>query len=481
MLSQVQQPINNSVRPLSLVCLMLVVFIATLDQTIVATTLIPIGRALGDADAAPWIATAYLLTSAVTTLILGKLGDIVGRKPVLLASTAIFVAASALCASAPRMIWLIIFRALQGIGGGGLSPLVMAIMGDLVPARERARYHAMLGVIPAVAIILGPVLGGLIVDHLVWQWIFLLNVPIGLVAIAAIATQIKLPRGRQRRRLDVAGSVLAVIYTTAFLLVAVEGGTTYSWDSWQVAALALLGVIALLAYLRVERKAPEPITPLELFKNSIFTISAGLFFTSTAALFVCMLFVPMMLQMIFGLSASAAGGSIVPLLFGLIVATMVTGSRVAHTGRYQSFPIVGALLSGAGFYALSRINLGTPLWYLLLLLTVIGFGIGCFIQVVILAGQNAVDQRHLGSATGALNFFKTMGGAFGAAIFGALLTNRLSAGHDLPLMLDAFASTYRYAAVLMALTLALACMLREKPLSAEMLEVAEGKVDVPEY
>jgi len=464
--------------------LMLVLFISTLDQTIVATALGRIGQALGDQAAAPWIATAYLLTSAVTTLIFGKLGDIIGRKPVLQASIAIFVVGSLLCALAPTMLWLAIFRALQGLGGGGLSSLSMTVVGELVPARERARYQAVLGVVPALAVILGPLLGGLIVDHWDWPWIFLINLPIGVVAFLLIAARLHLPRHHDRRRtLDVGGSVLASFFTASFLLIVVEGGQGFAWQSAPILALSLVAVASLAAYVRVEHRAPEPITPLHLFKNRIFVISSLLFSLSTAALFVGMLFVPLLLQNVFGLTAFAAGSSIVPLLLGLIVATMVTGGVISRTGRYKIFPIVGAVLTSAGLYAFSRVDTGTSMCAMLIWLSMMGMGIGCFIQVTVLAGQNAVEHKDLGVATGALNFFKTLGGAAGSAVFGAVLAAAYAQlpGPGPEHAVHAFQQVFLWSMPLMGMALILAILLPEKPLSEEAMQIAEGKIEVPEY
>lgn len=463
--------------------LMLVLFIATLDQTVVATALNAIGAALGDGNAAPWIATAYLLSSAVTTLVFGKLGDMYGRKLVFQWSVAIFVAGSALCAMAPSMLWLILFRAVQGLGGGGLNSLVMAIVGDLIPARERARYQAVLGIVPAIALVLGPLLGGLMVDRLSWPWIFLINIPTGVLAFVAIAAKLHLPRRSSPHRIDFAGGVLATLFTTAALLVTVIGGHSFAWMSWQVLGLAVIAVVALVIYTQVERRAAEPITPLRLFGDRVFSIASALFFLSTAVLFVGMLFVPLMLQMLFGLSASTAGACIIPLMVGLIVATMVTGSTIARTGRYKRFPVAGALICIGALAAFGRVPLHAPLWMILAVLTGLGFGVGLFIQVVLVAGQNAVASHDLGAATGALNFFKSLGGAAGAAVFGAILSAGMpvSPSTDLAAALAAFHAVYGWAALLMGLALLLAVAMEERPLSEETLLIAEGKIDAPEY
>jgi EmrB/QacA subfamily drug resistance transporter len=461
--------------------LMLVLFISTLDQTIVAAALHGIGEALGDAADASWVATAYLLTSAISTLILGKLGDMKGRKVVFQASVAIFVAGSLLCAIAPSMAWLIGARALQGVGGGGLNSLVMAIVGDLSPPRERARHQAVLGLVPALAIVLGPVLGGLIVDHGSWPWIFAINIPIGVVAFLLIETRLQLPARRRVHRLDWRGALLSTVFTTSFLLLAVRANDAAAVSSWQTVALALVSVASLVGYVRGQRTAREPLTPLSLFASSIFSISSALFFVSTAALFVAMLFVPLLLQSVLGYSASAAGASIVPLLLGLIVASMVAGAAISRSGRYALYPRIGAVLCALGFYALAQTDRHTAHGWTLSMLAVLGAGMGFFIQVVVLAGQNAVDPRHLGVATGTLNFFKTLGGASGAAIFGSILASGLEGAVTVEARLAAFQHVLSAAMLLMAFAFVLALLLKEKPLSAEMIEVAEGNVDVPEY
>lgn len=463
--------------------LMLVLFISTLDQTIVATALNAIGTALGDGNAAPWITTAYLLTSAVTTLIFGKFGDMYGRKPVFQWSVAIFVVGSALCAAAHSMLWLILFRAFQGMGGGGLSALAMAIIGDMASARERARYQAILGIVPAIALIAGPVLGGFIVDHLSWLWIFLINVPIGVLAFIAIALKLHLPRHNSSHRVDFAGGVFATIFTMAALLTTIIGGRTYAWVSWPILGLAVLAVGALVAYVYVEHHAAEPITPPRLFRDRVFSTASALFFLSTAILFVGMLFVPLMLQTLFGLSAFAAGACIIPLLIGLVGATMTSAGAIVKTGRYKRFPVIGALCCIGALMTLGQCSLHTPLWMILAALTVLGCGVGFFIQVALLAGQNAASPKDLGVATGALNFFKSLGGATGAAVFGAILTAAMPATtmSNPVASLMAFHAVYAWALPLMILALLLALFMEERPLSEEAMLIVEGKIDVPEY
>jgi EmrB/QacA subfamily drug resistance transporter len=476
------EPTSASERGLLvvLVPLMLVLFIATLDQTIVATAIPGIGRALHDLTSAPWIATAYLLTSAVSTLILGKLGDMYGRKKVFQFSVIVFLAGSLLSGLAGSMPLLIVFRGLQGIGGGGLSSLAQAITGDLIPARQRAKYQSYLGIVATLAIIAGPVLGGLFVDDLSWRWIFFINLPIGLIALIVIATRMRLPARHSRRHADLPGGLLATIFTVAALLVTVWGGTRYGWGSGQITGLIAVAVVALAVYLLAERRAAEPITPLHLFRSPVFSISSALFFLSTLVLFAAMLYVPLFMQEVHGYTAFAAGLFLIPLLAGLIGATGVSGALISRSGHYKVFPIVGAVLSGAGMTGVA-LSTTAPTWVLGLLLIVVGAGLGFFVQVSVLAGQNAVEYRFLGVATGALNFFKTLGGAFGAAIFGAILTAELGAPAGRADLAHSFAVLFGWTVPFMAVALLLALALKEKPLSEEMIDVASGKVEVAEY
>lgn len=471
-------PRSKSLR-VTMAALMLVLFIGTLDQTIVAAALGSIGQILGDAHWASWVATAYLLTSAVTTLLFGKLGDIVGRKSVLQASIAIFTLGSILCAFAPSMGWLVVFRAIQGLGGGGLSSLAMTVVGELVPARERARYQAVLGIVPALAIVLGPVLGGFIVEQLSWRWIFLINVPVGVVAIAMIAHGLNLPRYGGTRKLDLAGGLLATVFSSA-LLLGISGNGNAGNDPHVLYTVSLL---SLVTYLVVEYKARDPITPLSLFTNRIFVSAALLFFLATAVLFVGMLYVPMMLQQVFGYSPLAAGAAILPLLLGLIVATMITGSVVSRTGRYKIFPLIGACMAGASLIALGSITPSMPGWFAVTPLITMGLGLGFFIQVSVLAGQNAVTHAELGVATGTLNFFKTMGGAVGASVLGAVLARSMAKMPEATpgYALNAYRAAFLCTSPVMAVAFLIALLMPEKPLSNEILLVAEGKVDVPEY
>jgi EmrB/QacA subfamily drug resistance transporter len=464
--------------------LMLVLFISNLDQTIVATALPSIGRDLHAVTGAPWVATAYLLTSAITTLLFGKLGDMYGRKPIFMISIAVFLIGSAACGAATSMLALVLFRGLQGIGGGGLNSLVQAILGDVVPARQRSRYQAYVGIVATVALIAGPFLGGLFAQDLSWRWIFYINLPVGIAALAAVAARLQLPRPAvpaRSGRVDIAGGLLATVLTTAVLLGATWGGTTYGWTSAPVLALVAVSVAALGAYLVTEHRAAEPITPLHLFRNSIFTISSAQFLLVTMVLFVALLYVPEFLQAVQHRSAFAAGLFDIPLLVGLVLATALAGPRIARTGRYKLYPVIGSVLTGASMSALSLAGPHTSALAIIGPLVTAGAGIGFGVQVALLAGQNAVEHRYLGVATGALNFFKSIGGALGAAVFGAVLAAGLGAAPAAAAYVPAFDGVFRWTVPFMGLALILALVMREKPLSQDMIEVAQGNAEVPEY
>ncbi|MEU4195439.1 MDR family MFS transporter [Kribbella sp. NPDC026611] len=461
-----------------MVPLMLVLFISNLDQTIVATALPSIGRDLGDLAGASWIATSYLLTSAVTTLIFGKLGDMYGRKRIFQFSIVVFLAGSVLCGTAHSLLWLVLFRGLQGVGGGGLNSLVMAIIGDLIPPRQRSKYQALLGIVATLALIAGPFLGGLFSDELSWRWIFYLHIPIGIVALGIVATRLHLPRSaRPTGRVDVWGGLLATVFTTGVMLFTTWGGTRHAWSSPLILGLIGGSVLTLIAYLVVEHRAAEPITPLHLFRSSVFNIAAVQFLIATLVLFVAMLYVPLFLQTVQHKTAFTAGLYVIPMLLGLVAATAVAGPLIARNGRYKPYPIIGAVLTGGAMWVISRVDGQTSAIALIVPLVIAGAGIGLFVQVSLLAGQNAAAHRDLGVATGTLNFFKSIGGAFGAALFGAILTARLTTTTQV----DAFRTVFWWTVPFMALSLVLALVVQEKPLSDEMKEVAEGKTEVPEY
>ena len=464
-----------------LIPLMLASFIATLDQTIVATAIPGIGRSLHDTTSSSWIATAYLLTSAVSTLILGKLGDMYGRKKVFQFAIVTFLAGSLLCGISSSLTLVIIFRALQGIGGGGLSSLAQAITADLIPARVRSKYMAYVGIVVTLALIAGPILGGVFVDDLSWRWIFFINLPIGVAALVILAAKLHLPAKTSDRSADFAGGIVSAVFIAAGLVVA-DQGSAWGWASGRTVALLAAAVIGLVVFLFVERRAAEPITPLGMFRSPVFSISSVQFFLSTLVLFAAMLYVPQLMIEVHHYTAFEAGIFLIPLLVGLIAATGISGGVIAKTGHYKIWPVIGAILAGAGMFTISRLPATDPTPVLGGLLFFVGAGIGFFVQVSVLAGQNAVDYSQLGVATGALNFFKTVGGAFGAAIFGAVLTatNQHATGSAGNLM-HGFQTVFFWTVPFMAVALILAVVMREKPLSDHMHDIAAGKLEVSEY
>ncbi|HEX4061638.1 MAG TPA: MDR family MFS transporter [Streptosporangiaceae bacterium] len=468
---------------LLMVPLMLVLFISNLDQTIVATALPTIGRDLNDTGNSSWVVTAYLLTSAITTLIFGKLGDMYGRKKIFQFSIAVFLAGSVLAGLSGSMGLLIGFRALQGIGGGGLNSLVQAIMGDLVPARQRSKYQALTGMVATLALIGGPLLGGAFSQDLSWRWIFYINLPIGVAAFAAVGAKLHLPRPTAPcGGIDYAGGLLAAVFTGAVMIFTTWGGNQYPWTSPAVLALITVSAVCLPAYLLVERRASQPITPLRLFRSSVFNLASVQFFIATLALFVALLYVPLFLQTVQHKSAFTAGLYVIPLLVGLVAAAIISGPIITKTGRYKVYPVIGAVLTGAAMYALSRAGASTSTLELIIPLAIAGVGIGFFVQVSLLAGQNAAEYKDLGAATGTLNFFKSIGGALGAALFGAILNASL--GHGIPATataVHAFQTVFFWTVPFMAAALVAALAMKEKPLSEEMTQVAAGEVAVPEY
>jgi EmrB/QacA subfamily drug resistance transporter len=470
-------------RPV-LIALMTAMALAAVDTTIVSTAIPQVVRDLGGFSLFSWVFSSYLLTQTVTIPVQGRLADQWGRKPVLIVGTIVFLAGSALCASSTTMVSLILFRGLQGIGGGGLNSLVQAILGDVVPARQRSRYQAYVGIVATVALIAGPFLGGLFAQDLSWRWIFYINLPVGITALAAVAARLQLPRPAvpaRSGRVDIAGGLLATVLTTAVLLGATWGGTTYGWSSAPILALGAVSVAALGAYLITEHRAAEPITPLHLFRNSIFTISSAQFLLVTMVLFVALLYVPEFLQAVQHRSAFTAGLFDIPLLVGLVLATALAGPRIARTGRYRLYPVIGSVLTGASMWALSLAGPHTSALAIIGPLVTAGAGIGFGVQVALLAGQNAVEHRYLGVATGALNFFKSIGGALGAAVFGAVLAAGLGAAPAAVAYVPAFDGVFRWTVPFMGLALILALVMREKPLSQDMIEVAQGNAEVPEY
>jgi EmrB/QacA subfamily drug resistance transporter len=484
---------------LSIGALLLGMLLAALDQTIVSTALPTIVSELGGMEHLSWVVTAYMLAATAATPLWGKLGDQYGRKRLFQTAIVIFLAGSALCGMAQDMPQLIAFRAVQGLGGGGLMVLSMAIVGDLVPPRERGRYQGLFGAVFGATSVLGPLLGGLFTQHLSWRWVFYINLPLGVVALGVIAAVLHIPRHREKHRIDYLGTLLIASVATCLVLVASLGGTTWPWGSWRIVSLAVLGVLLAVAFVAVERRAAEPVLPLKLFAIRTFSLTAVISFIVGFAMFGAMTYLPTFLQVVHGISPTMSGVYMLPMVAGLLLASTASGQVVSRTGRWKVFPVAGTLITALGLVLLHQLDAASPTWLMGVYFFVFGVGLGLVIQVLVLIVQNAVSYQDLGVATSGATFFRSIGASFGVAVFGTVFAGRLDdklvstfSGVTLPSgvtvdglesdprgiaglpaalrlrALDAYSSAitdvFLYAAPVAALAFLLALALREDPL-----------------
>jgi EmrB/QacA subfamily drug resistance transporter len=405
--------------------LMLGMFLASLDQTIVATALPTIAGDLHGLNHLAWVVTAYLLASTISTPLWGKLGDLYGRKKLFQLAIVIFLTGSILSGLSQNMIDLIACRAIQGIGAGGLIVGAQAIIGDVVPARQRGRYMGYFGAVFGLSSVLGPLAGGWFTQHLSWRWVFYINVPIGIVALFIIAAVLHIPVKRVQHKIDWLGISLLSAGVTAIILLTTWGGSQYAWGSPTIVALGIGGVACLVAFCLVESRAAEPIIPLGLFRRRTFTAASGVGFIIGFSMFGAIVYLPLYLQTVHGASPTKSGLELLPMVAGMLVTFIFSGRLVTRTGRYKIFPIVGSAVLAVGLYLLAQLGPHTSFGITSIYMAIVGLGVGLVMQVLVVAVQNSVPYSQLGTATSTATFFRTIGGSFGVSGLGVVFNNRL--------------------------------------------------------
>ncbi|WP_225993907.1 MFS transporter [Actinomadura rudentiformis] len=410
--------------------LMLAMLLAALDQTIVSTALPTIVSDLGGLNHLSWVVTAYLLSSTASTPLWGKLGDQYGRKRLFQTSIVIFLIGSALCGVAQDMTQLIAFRAVQGLGGGGLMVLVVAIVGDVVPVRERGRYQGLFGAVFGVSSVCGPLLGGWFVDNLSWRWVFYINIPIGILTLIVIAAVLHAVSVREQHKIDYLGTLLIVGWAVGLVLMTTWGGTEYAWTSPQIIGLGAGSLVLIALWIYVELRATEPVMPPRLFTEAVFSQGSAISFVIGFAMFGAMTFIPIFLQVVHGVSPTMSGVHLLPMMLGMLVASIGSGQLISGTGRYKIYPVVGTPIVALGMWLCAGMDETTSTLSMSLRFALLGFGLGLVMQVLVIAVQNAVPYQDLGSATSGVTFFRQIGGSFGVAVFGSVFANQLASNME---------------------------------------------------
>ncbi|TCC10278.1 MDR family MFS transporter [Kribbella soli] len=405
--------------------LMAGMFLAALDQSIVGTALPRIVSEFNSLDKLSWVVTAYLLTSTASTPLWGKVSDLYGRRPLFIAAIVTFLVGSVLAALSQNIEMLIGFRAVQGLGAGGLMSLAFATIGDVIPPRERGKYMGYFGAVFGLSSVAGPLLGGLLTDGPGWRWIFWINLPIGLVALGIVAAVLKLPHVKRSHKIDYLGASTVAAAVTSLLLAVSWSGPSNGWGTTTTIALLVASVVLAVAFVLIELRVSEPIIPMDLFKGRIFSGYAGFAFLLGFAMFGALIFLPLYLQAVKDMSPTRSGLALLPMIVGIFSASIPSGQLMSKTGRYKIYPIISAVMVGAAMVLLSTLSMATPYWQLAIYMFVMGAGLGLSMQITVTAAQNSVPRQHMGTATSSMTFFRSMGGAIGTAVYGAVLTTRL--------------------------------------------------------